>query len=122
MTNITEEIKVADLDSASLKDVQTALKALGYYNDKIDGVYGKNTGHGFAEWKTDNWLNNTEVISPTSWAQLSKQAGQISSINWHDNSCKISRHFTVKEVPKEITPASPPTRQLSLTFLLWQNS
>lgn len=117
MTNITKEIKVADLDSASLKDVQTALKALGYYKDKIDGIYGKNTGYGFAEWKTDNWLNNTEVIGPASWAQLSEQAGQISSINWHDNSCKISKHFTVKEVTKGDNARIPTDKTIESNIL-----
>lgn len=89
---------VSELDSKTLIQLQTNLKKLGYYNDKIDGIYGRNTGEGFAKWKADNWLEETTYIGESSFNQLQDQANAIKTINWSDFNCKVSKYFTVGEV------------------------
>lgn len=92
-------ILLSEASTAQLKPVQEALKALGYYDDAIDGIFGKNTAHGFAEWKADNYLLHTDAIGPASYKQLTEQAKQtIGNIDWNDFSSKVSQYFTVGEV------------------------
>lgn len=95
---INESSLLSDLDPAALKLVQEALGKLGYYPGPIDGLFGKNTAHGFAEWKADNYLGETTKIGPSSWQQLKQQAGEVIAVNWNDPNCQISKHFTVREV------------------------
>jgi uncharacterized protein YcbK (DUF882 family) len=89
---------LSELDPTTLRKIQSNLKKLGHYADKIDGVYGKNTGEGFAKWKANNWLGETTYISQDSFDLLQKQADSIKVIDWTDFSCKISKYFTVAEV------------------------
>lgn len=85
------------LSASELKDIQTHLHKLGYYPGPIDGIFGKNTGQGFAEWKHDNYLGDPTAIGQASWQMLKEQSGKIITVNWNDFNCKISKHFTVGE-------------------------
>jgi putative chitinase len=95
---ITQTQKLSELDTNTLKIVQTALQKLGYYTDKLDGLFGKNTGEAFARWKTDNYLSDTDLIGQGSWVELEKQASKIVTVNWSDFTCKVSTYFTTGEV------------------------
>jgi len=43
-------------------EVQTILKALGYYFDVVDGIAGKNTHEAFAKFKADNYQLKPHLI------------------------------------------------------------
>jgi putative chitinase len=85
------------LSAKELTEIQQSLQKLGYYPGPIDGIFGKNTGQGFAEWKTDNFLSEPTAIGASSWQMLKEQSSQIITVNWQDFNCKISKHFTVGE-------------------------
>lgn len=87
-----------ELSTDRLKEVQICLEKLGYYPGPIDGIFGKNTGQGFAEWKADNWLSQPTLIGSASWSKLKSQADKVIVVNWQDFGCKISKYFTVGEV------------------------
>jgi peptidoglycan hydrolase-like protein with peptidoglycan-binding domain len=100
---ISTNTLVSRLNRNQLNELQMLLKKLGYYKDVVDGVFGKNTAHAFAEWKVDNYLLETDTIGASSYALLVKQAKELdprTSINWNDFNSKISKHFTVGEVCK----------------------
>jgi putative chitinase len=100
---ITQRILLSEVDSSTLRKIQSNLKKLGYYNDKIDGIYGRNTGEGFAKWKADNWIAETTYIGVESFNQLQQQADAVKVIDWTDFKCKISQYFTVGEVAQGLT-------------------
>lgn len=114
---ITQTQKLSELDANTLKLVQTALQKLGYYTDKIDGLFGKNTGEAFARWKTDNFLSDTNLIGQTSWEELQKDAEKINVINWKDFTCKVSKYFTVSEVTQNDSRRIPKDKNIQNNIL-----
>lgn len=114
---ITQTQKLSDVDANTLKVIQTNLQKLGYYTDKIDGIFGKNTGEGFARWKTDNYLSDTNLIGQSSWEQLEKEASKITIINWSDFKCKVSKYFTVGEVTQNDSRRIPKDKNVQNNIL-----
>lgn len=116
---ISEAKELHELSASQLKEVQICLQKLGYYPFHADGIFGKNTSQGFAEWKTDNWLGQPTQIGPSSWQLLNEQAGKIVKVNWQDFSSPISKYFTVGEATNRETrriPQSADIRQNILTL------
>lgn len=100
---LTQNVELSELsaDSALVRQIQTWLKTLGYYDDVVDGVVGKNTNHAFASWKADHWLEFPTIIGPGSYSQLKEQASKSqTTIDWANFGSRISRHFTVGEVAR----------------------
>ncbi len=95
---IDQIIEVSDLSPIALSELQKQLLRLGYYKGSVDGIFGKQTGQAFAEWKEDNYLKDHTLIGPDSWAKLKGQSGQVTAIDWQDFNCKISKYFSVREV------------------------
>lgn len=95
---INQNIEVSALPSITLIELQEALKKLGYYHGAVDGLFGKQTGQAWAEWKEDNYLGNHTLIGPDSWQQIKRQSATIAVLDWSDFNCKISEFFTVREV------------------------
>lgn len=85
------------LPAGRLAEVQAQLQKLGYYPGPVDGLFGKNTGQGFAEWKADNFLAEPTLIGHASWQLLKSQGDKIIAVDWNDFDCKISKYFTVGE-------------------------
>lgn len=114
---IQTTIAVDKLSRFQLDEVQTLLKQLGYYRDIVDGVFGKNTAHAFAEWKADNYLSDTDLIGAASYGLLKEQAGQGKTedkISWSNFDSKVSKYFTVGEVAlnqKDRIPVNPEHRR-----------
>lgn len=100
LSNLGDTLLVKDLDKDLLIELQARLKQLGYYDDAIDGLYGKNTGMAWAEFKADNWLGETDKISGASAKLLVSKTFQVVNIDWRNPSQKISKYFTVREVTK----------------------
>jgi putative chitinase len=100
LTNLNDTLEVKDLGKDLLIELQARLKQLGYYDDAIDGIYGKNTGQAWAEFKADNWLGDTHLIGIESAKLLVSKTFQVVNINWNNPSKKISKYFTVRDVTK----------------------
>ncbi|MBD2653667.1 cell wall hydrolase [Synechocystis sp. FACHB-383] len=114
MVVIRENIELHKLGFALLKEIQEYLKTLGYYDDTIDGKFGKNTAHAFASWKGDRWLEFPTIIGPGSYRQLKEEAEKNPAIDWANFDSKISKYFTVGEVAlnqRERIPTNPEHRK-----------
>lgn len=87
------------LSSDQVLDLQKHLKLLGYELE-ADGKLGKFTVNAFADWKGQNFLNNPNMIGPSSILKLIKEVNRLpcEPIDWTDIECKISEFFTVGEV------------------------
>jgi putative chitinase len=105
------------LSAKELKEIQQSLQKLGYYPGPIDGIFGKNTGQGFAEWKTDNFLAEPTAIGASSWQMLKEQSSQIITVNWNDFNCKISKHFTVGEATNREARRIPTRKDIQNNIL-----
>ena len=86
------------LAPAEIRDLQTKLKALDYYDGMVDGVMGKNTANAWADFKTDHWLGDTDKVGPASLDLLADEAAKKPVVNWKDFNSKVSKYFTVGEV------------------------
>jgi hypothetical protein len=96
---ITFDSEISQLNKDQLTDIQTKLKALGYYNLAVDGIFGQGTANAWANWKKDNHLAYPSLIGASSYKILSEQTqGRQSVINWNDPASKVSKYFTVGEV------------------------
>jgi hypothetical protein len=63
---------VADLDAATLAELQTALSHLGYPVGAIDGMFGPKTRSAWAEFKSDVLPGNPAMIGPDAVAALER--------------------------------------------------
>ena len=84
---ITEPTPIDTLTEAQLKELQTALSRLGYPvgegdDNGIDGLIGPRTRTAWAEFKTDVFQGNPDLIGPGSVKTL-----QLKSCTWK-NRCQ----------------------------------
>lgn len=86
------------LSKAEITDIQTKLQSLGYYNDVVDGLVGRNTATAWAKFKKTHWLGETDMVGASSLALLDKEYAKNPTINWKDFNSKVSEYFTVGEV------------------------
>lgn len=56
--------------SASVQDVQTALKAAGYYEGAVDGKVGKKTKSGIEQFQREHNLKADGIVGKKTWAEL----------------------------------------------------
>ncbi|OGX06038.1 MAG: hypothetical protein A2Z88_02865 [Omnitrophica WOR_2 bacterium GWA2_47_8] len=56
--------------SASVEDVQSALKKAGYYEGSIDGKLGSGTKQAISSFQRDNGLNADGIIGRKTWDLL----------------------------------------------------
>jgi hypothetical protein len=109
------------LSGDRLKEVQVNLQKLGYYPGPIDGIFGKNTGQGFAEWKADNWLGQPTMIGQESWQLLKSQGAKIGGVNWNNFDSKISKHFTVGEATNRDKRRIPQRADIQQNIIILAN-
>lgn len=84
-----DEVKpIADLTKEQLKELQTALSFLGYPVGDVDGLYGPKTRNAWAEFKTDIFQGNPELIGKGSIEKLQEQIKDLGSDKIHDFSTK----------------------------------
>ena len=84
-----DEVKpIADLTEEQLKELQTALSILGYPVGDIDGLYGSKTRNAWAEFKTDVFQGNPELIGKGSIETLQEKLKDLGSDKIHDFSTK----------------------------------
>jgi len=53
-----------------LIEIQRALKAKGYYNGPVDGVWNRETWGAIVEFKRANGLKPDGVVTPATWDLL----------------------------------------------------
>lgn len=58
-----------------VKTVQWRLLQWGYYNGKVDGVFGADTSAAVRSFQRKNGLTPDGVVGPTTWAALGYQGG-----------------------------------------------
>ncbi|MCZ8516380.1 spore cortex-lytic enzyme [Paenibacillus filicis] len=58
--------------SGDVWDLQYRLYALGYYPDKLDGVYGSRTASAVARFQRDYGMTSDGVVGKQTWALLKK--------------------------------------------------
>ncbi len=79
---ITEPIPIDTLTEDQLKELQTALSRLGYPMGEgdeagIDGLFGPRTRNAWAEFKTDVFQGNPDLIGPGSIQTLQEKLNEI---------------------------------------------
>jgi len=90
---ITEPTPIDTLTEAQLKELQTALSRLGYPvgegdDNGIDGLIGPRTRTAWAEFKTDVFQGNPDLIGPGSVKTLQEKLDEIGGGIIHDFSNK----------------------------------
>jgi peptidoglycan hydrolase-like protein with peptidoglycan-binding domain len=67
-TSATEEI--IRVPGVSARQVQTTLKAAGFYQGSIDGKIGPKTKEGIKSFQADNGLTADGIVGRATWAKL----------------------------------------------------
>jgi peptidoglycan hydrolase-like protein with peptidoglycan-binding domain len=70
----TNEAATASSNAMSIKDIQTALKKLGYYTGKVDGVSGSNTVNAIKKFQQSKKLIADGVVGPATAKLLKASA------------------------------------------------
>ena len=70
LVKLTDPKPINLLDTAQIKELQTALKQLGYPVGDIDGLVGPKTRTAWSEFEVDVSLGNPEMVSPVSIEKL----------------------------------------------------
>jgi hypothetical protein len=103
LISITAPTPIDTLTEAQLKELQTALSRLGYPvgegNDSgIDGLIGPRTRTAWAEFKTDVFQGNPDLIGPGSIQALQEKLDEIGGGIIHDFS---NKEGTIKAIKWE---------------------
>lgn len=88
LISINEPMPISELTEEQLKELQTALSRLGYPVRTIDGLIGPRTRNAWAEFKTDVFQGNPDLIGPGSITALQEKLEQIGEGKIHDFSTK----------------------------------
>ncbi|WP_024969444.1 glycoside hydrolase family 19 protein [Microcystis aeruginosa] len=88
LATIKDPTPIDQLDEAQLKELQNALFRLGYPVRTIDGLIGSRTRTAWAEFKTDIFQGNPNLIGPGSIATLQKKMDEIGKGKVHNFSTK----------------------------------
>jgi len=70
LVKLTDPKPINLLDTAQVKELQTALKQLGYPVGAVDGLVGPKTRTAWSEFEVDVSLGNPEIVSPVSIEKL----------------------------------------------------
>jgi predicted chitinase len=88
LKTITEPKPIDALTTEQLRELQTALSRLGYPIGDIDGLIGPRTRNAWAEFKTDVFQGNPELIGQGSIEVLQQKVKAISDKKLSDASTK----------------------------------
>jgi hypothetical protein len=88
LATITEPTPVNQLTEEQIRELQTALSLLGYSLGEIDGLIGPKTRTAWAEFKTDVFRGNPNLIGSDSISTLQKKLDDIGESRVHDFSTK----------------------------------
>jgi predicted chitinase len=94
---ITEAMPIGHLTDEQLKELQTALSRLGYPVGEIDGLLGPKTRNAWAEFKTDVFQGNPDLIGAESIAKLQEKLDEIGEGRVHDFSTKQGTIEAIKQ-------------------------
>ncbi|MBL8835392.1 MAG: carboxypeptidase [Alphaproteobacteria bacterium] len=97
LSAITGPIPVKSLDESRLRELQTALSLLGYPVGDIDGLFGPKTRSAWAEFKTDVFSGNPDLIGPESVATLKEKLAAIGSSGLGELANKESTIAAIKD-------------------------
>ena len=94
---------ITELTEAQIKELQTALSRLGYPmgegdNNGIDGLFGPRTRNAWAEFKTDVFQGNPDLIGLDSVKTLQKKVDKTGDGVIHDVS---NKEGTIKAIKWE---------------------
>ena len=84
LTTITEATPINQLSEIQLEELQAALSRLGYPVGDIDGLIGPKTRNAWAEFKTDIFQGNPDLIGSGSIGQLQEKLDEIGGGNNYD--------------------------------------
>lgn len=84
------------LTKEQVEELQTALSQLGYPIRVIDGLIGTNTSNAWAEFKTDVFQGNPDLIGPGSIGTLQEKLDQIGEGKIHDFTTKAGTIDAIK--------------------------
>lgn len=98
---ITQARPISQLTEAELRELQTALSRLGYPvgegdDNGIDGLFGSRTRNAWAEFKTDVFQGNPDLIGTGSIETLQKKLSLIGEGRVHDFSTKTGTIAAIK--------------------------
>ena len=88
LSSITEATPLNQLNQEQLQELQTALSRLGYPVGDIDGLIGPKTRSAWAEFKTDVFQGNPDLIGVESVNKLQEKVSRIALARGHDFSTK----------------------------------
>jgi peptidoglycan hydrolase-like protein with peptidoglycan-binding domain len=63
-------VKISEIDTDTVKEIQTLLKQKEIYQGDVDGIAGELTYKAFAEFKESVWLENPDTLGRTTAAAL----------------------------------------------------
>ncbi|MGI8542721.1 MAG: glycoside hydrolase family 19 protein, partial [Aridibacter sp.] len=84
LRKIKKPLPLRELDKEQLEELQTALHRLGYPVGAIDGLLGARTRTAWAEYKTDIYQGNPEMIGAGAIEVLQQKLDNIANGKLHD--------------------------------------
>lgn len=88
LASIRDPVPVSSLDATKLRELQRALSLLGYPVGDVDGLFGPKTRNAWAEFKTDVFPGNPDLIGPDSVGILKQKLQAIDATKAADVSNK----------------------------------
>jgi len=97
---VIDPTPIIQLSEDKLKELQSALSRLGYPVGEIDGLYGPKTRNAWAEFKTDVFQGNPDLIGSGSIEKLQEKLEEIGEGKEQDFS---TQQGTIEAIKKECT-------------------
>ena len=96
LITVTGPMPLSQLSKEQMKELQIALSLLGYPVGEIDGLIGPRTRNSWAEFKTDVFQGNPNLIGVESIGTLQQKLDEIGGDKVHDFSTKEGTIQAVK--------------------------
>lgn len=88
LLTITDALPLDQLNEEQIKELQTELSRLGYPVGEIDGLIGRKTKTAWAEFKTDTYQGNPDLIGQGSILKLKEISEELGDKKEHDFTSK----------------------------------
>ncbi|NQW50383.1 MAG: peptidoglycan-binding protein [Rhodospirillales bacterium] len=122
LSGISGPVPLTELKENALRELQTALKRLGYPVGDLDGLYGPKTRNAWAEFKTDVYPGNPELIGPESVAALQEKLRELPSTGKPMLSTKESTIQAIKNECKTMGIGLPTQIAYVLATTQWETA
>lgn len=122
LSAVAHAVPVHELSEAQVRELQTALSRLGYPVGEIDGLVGPRTRNAWAEFKTDIFRGNPELVGAESLQVLQERVQQVALGRGYDFATKEGTIAAIRDACRRHGIGLPTQTAYVLATTEWETA